>query len=189
LKRLWAGLSVVVLALAMSASARAQVGIYAMFSGGYLSTVTAQSGPLTLSTQSVSAYGGTFGAYYNRYKLGPLRLGADGRFFIDSSTNGNNVYGNKLHGGLAGARLALVAREVPFSPFIQAEIGGVGTNYGTQSSSTTSFAYQINGGLDYTIIPRLDARAEYGTGEISSPYNGVSQTMQEFGIGLVLRLK
>ena len=174
--------------LVICGAARAQIGVYAMGSGGYLSTVTAHSGPLTLTSQSFSAYGGTFGVYDNVYKLGPLRLGGDGRFFVQSSSNSNS-YGNQLRGGLFGARLALLSKLVPFSPYIQAEIGGASTNYGTNSSRSTSFAYQVNGGLDYTIVPHLDARFEYGNGEISSVYSGYKQTMQQVGLGLVLRLK
>jgi hypothetical protein len=176
------------LAMGMCSAAHAQLGIYAMGSGGYLSSVTAPSGPLTVTSQSFGAYGGTFGVYRNVYKLGPLRLGADGRAFLQSSVN-NNSYGNQLRGGLVGARLALVSKAAPFSPFIQAEVGGASTNYGTSATRSTSFAYQVSGGLDYTIIPRLDARFEYGNGQISAVYSGYKQTMQQVGLGLVFRFK
>jgi hypothetical protein len=157
-----------------------------MGSGGFLSSVTAQSGPLTLTSDSFSAYGGTFGMYENYRHLGPLTFGGDGRLFIQSSAT-NHAYGNQLRGGLAGARLALFSRTVPFSPYIQAEIGGVGTNYGSQASRSTSFAYQIQGGLDYTIVPHLDARFEYGSGEIGALFPGNRQEMQQVGIGIVVR--
>jgi hypothetical protein len=162
------------LAIGMCSAARAQLGVYAMGSGGYLSSVTAPSGPLTVTSQSFGAYGGTFGVYKN--------------FYLQSSVNSNS-YGNQLRGGLVGARLALVSKAAPFSPYIQAALGGASTNYGTSATLSTSFAYQVSGGLDYTIIPRLDARFEYGNGQISSVYSGYKQTMQQVGLGLVFRFK
>jgi hypothetical protein len=171
----------------LGGGARAQVAVYAMGSGGFLSSVTAQSGPLTLSSDSFSAYGGTFGLYDDYKHWGPVAFGGDGRFFIQSTAT-DRAFGNQLRGGLGGARLALFSRAVPFSPYIQAEIGGVGTNYGTQATRSTSFAYQIQGGLDYTIVPHLDARFEYGGGEIGAIFPGNRQEMQQVGLGLVVRL-
>jgi hypothetical protein len=157
-----------------------------MGSGGFLSSVNAQSGPLTLTSDSFSAYGGTFGVYDNYRHWGPVKFGGDGRFFIQSSKHG--TYGNQLRGGLVGARLALFSHAVPFSPYIQAEIGGVGTNYGTQSQRSTSFSYQVQGGLDYTIFPHLDGRFEYGAGQIGALFPGNRQEMQQIGLGLVVRI-
>jgi hypothetical protein len=185
LKRVWAILFVLSFVF-VTVRGHAQVAVYAMGSGGFLSSVNAPSGPLTLTSDSFSAYGGTFGVYDNYRHFGPVKFGGDGRFFIQSSAN-NNSYGNQLRGGFVGARVALFSRTVPFSPYIQAEIGGVGTNYGTQSSRSTSFAYQIQGGLDYTIVPHLDARFEYGAGEIGSQFSGTRQEMQQVGLGLVVR--
>jgi hypothetical protein len=171
----------------MAGRGRAQVAAYGMGSGGFLSSVTAQSGPTTLTSDSFSAYGGTFGVYDNTKHLGPVHFGGDGRVFLESSSN-NNRYGNSLKGGLVGARLALLSRLVPFSPYVQAEIGGVSTNYGTQAAKTLSFAYQIQGGLDWTLFPHLDARIEYGAGQIGALYSGKRQEMQQVGLGLVVRL-
>lgn len=186
MKRLWAGFAVCVM-LVVCGRARAQVGIYGMGSGGFLSSVNAQIGPETLTSASFSAYGGTFGVYDNYLHLGPVRVGGDGRFFIQSKSN-NNGYNNQLRGALAGARLALFSHVVPFSPYIQAEIGGVGTNYGTQSQRSTSFAYQVQGGLDYTIFPHVDGRFEYGAGQIGSQFSGSRQQMQQIGLGIVVRI-
>jgi hypothetical protein len=166
----------------------AQVAVYGQYSGGFLSAATAQSGLTTLVSPSFAAWGGTFGAYDNLYHVGPLKLGGDGRFFIESS-RGSTVAGNQIRGTLFGARLALFSKAVPFSPYIQAEMGVASTNYGTQSTRSASFAYQINGGLDYTIVPHLDARFEYGNGQLGSTYAGTRQTMQQLGLGLVVRLK
>jgi hypothetical protein len=42
-------------------------------------------------------------------------------------------------------------------------------------------------GLDYTIVPHLDARFEYGGGEIGAQFPGNQQGMQQVGLGLVAR--
>ncbi len=180
-------LSLLLAGIAITTPASAQIGIYGMGSGAFLGTATATQGSLVAQQSGFSAYGGTFGLYDNFLRLGPLKLGADARYFQETSSN-NNTYGNKLHGGLAGARLALNLPLFPLKPYLQAEIGGVGTNYGTQADDTGSFAYQIQGGVDYTIFPHLDLRAEYGGGQITSVYgSGNKQSLQEAALGLVVR--
>lgn len=132
------------------------------------------------------AVGGfTIGAYDDFAKIGPLRFGIDGRYFTQSGANGNS-YGNKIHGGLVGARLSLKLPIFPLKPFVQAEAGGVGTNYGVNAQTTSSSAWQINGGVDLTVFPHLDLRAEYGGGEINA-FQGGNQVLQEVGGGAVLR--
>lgn len=173
--------------IVLCAGAGAQVAVYGMGSGGYLSSVNAGIGPQTLTSSSLSAYGGTFGVYDSFLHLGPVHLGGDARGFLQSSSN-NNPYGNQLRGGLAGGRVSLFSHFVPFSPYLQAEVGAVSTNYGTQTQRSTSLAYQVQGGLDYTLFPRIDARFEYGAGQIGSLYSGTQQTMQQIGLGLVVRI-
>ena len=163
-------------------SAQAQYGLYAMGSGGYLGSVTASTG----SQNSLSAYGGTFGFYDTLLHAGPVRLGGDARYVIESS-GGSTQYGNQIRSGLVGGRLDLFSHAVPFSPYIQAEIGGASTNYGRYASRSSSFAYQIQVGLDYTIVPHLDARVEYGGGQIGSDVNGNREGMQQVGLGVVAR--
>ncbi len=168
------------LLLAGAPAADAQIGVYAMGNGGFLGSADGRSG--------FSAYGGTFGIYDNLVRLGPVKLGADARYFEDTSSNGNpQTNGNTLHGGLAGLRLALNLPLLPFKPYVQAEAGGVGTNYGTQPNTLGVFAYQVQGGLDYTVFPHLDLRAEYGAGNIRAYGSNDRQTLQEAGLGAVLR--
>lgn len=162
-----------------SAAARAQVGLYGMGSGGHFSEPGAQGGTIT-------AWGGTVGLYDNFIPLGPVKLGGDGRVFVQNSGN-STPYGNKLLGGLIGLRLALSVPAIPFHPYIQAEVGGVGTNNGDSASRTASVAYQVQGGLDVTVFPHLDLRGEYGAGQASSIQNS-GHTLEEFGAGVVLRL-
>ena len=155
-----------------------------MGSGGFLGSVNAAQGSLVLNS-GFSAYGGTFGVYDDFTHLGPLHLGVDGRYFQDTSSNGNS-YGNKLRGGLGGVRVDLHLPAVPFRPYLQGEAGVASTNYGVNPNSTSSLAYQIQGGLDFTIFPHLDLRAEYGGGQING-YGGNQQALQEVGLGLVVR--
>ncbi|HEX4154521.1 MAG TPA: hypothetical protein VHY48_02800 [Acidobacteriaceae bacterium] len=162
-----------------TSAALAQVGIYGMGSGGRFSAPGAQNG-------SVIAWGGTVGVYDNFVPLGPVKLGGDGRIFVQNSGS-STQYGNKLLGGLIGLRLALSAPMIPFRPYIQAEVGGVGTNNGDSASRTASVAYQVQGGLDVTVLPHLDLRGEYGAGQASSISNS-GHTLEEFGAGVVLRL-
>ena len=183
--RLWATMLVLGLGVG-GGSARAQMGLYAMGSGGYLGSVMATSGSLVVSQNSLSAYGGTFGFYGTLLRAGPLRFGGDARYVIESS-DGSTPYGNQIRSGLVGPRLALFSHAAPFSPYIQFEIGGASTNYGHYASRSSSFAYQVQFGLDYTVAPHIDARVEYGGGKIGSAFNGYRQEMQQVGLGIVAR--
>ena len=182
---LWAAILVLGLGIGCG-SARAQYGIYAMGSGGFLGSVTATSGSLVVSQDSLSAFGGTFGMYGTLLKAGPLRFGGDARYVIESSS-GSTPYGNQIRSGLVGPRLALRSHLAPFSPYIQFLIGGASTNYGRYASRSSSFAYQVQFGLDYAVAPHVDARVEYGGGKLGSAFNGYHTEMQQVGIGVVVR--
>lgn len=172
-------LVVLVLVLGLAAiPACAQIGIYAMGSGGRFTPADAGG--------SDTAWGGTVGVYDDFASFGPVRLGGDGRVFVENSGN-STQYGNKLLGGLLGLRLDVRVPAIPFRPYIQAEVGGVGTNNGDSASRTASVAYQVQGGLDVTIFPHLDLRGEYGAGQANSISNS-SHILQQFGAGVVLRL-
>ena len=179
-------LSLSSLLIAGASAAHAQVAVYGMGSGGFLGSTAAAPGSLLAQNSGFSAYGGTFGVYDDFARLGPLKLGGDARYLQQTSSNGNS-YGNKLRGGLVGLRLALKLPVFPLKPYVQAEIGDVATNYGTQPNEPNSFAYQVQAGLDYTIFPHLDLRGEYGGGQINGYGNGQKQTLQQVGVGLVVR--
>lgn len=181
--RFWAAILVLGVALGVGCgSARAQTGIYGMFSGGFVGSSVAPH-----ATQpSYSQFGGTFGLYSTLLPLGPLRLGMDGRYIIESS-GGSTPYGNQLQSGLFGPRLAFFSHLIPFSPYVQLEIGGASTNYGHFPSRSTSFAYQAQFGVDDTLFPHIDARVEYGTGTIGSDIGGNRERMQQISGGLVFR--
>ena len=165
-------------------AAPAQVAVYAMGSGGFVGA--SQPGTTGSGSNSFNTWGGTFGVYDDFLRLGPLKFGSDFRYFQETSS-GNNGYDNKLHGGMGGVRLSLKLPLLPPKPYIQAEVGGVGTNYGVQPDSVFSFAYQVQGGLDFTVFPHLDLRAEYGGGQLDGYNGGNKASLQEAGLGLVVR--
>jgi hypothetical protein len=172
---------VVALWMAVCGVARAQLGLYVIGSGGTLGASAISNTP------SFTAWGGTVGGYDNFFGAGPLKLGGDARFFVQSSGNSNS-FGNQLRGGMVGMRLALNPPVLPLKPYVQAEVGGASTNYGVQSNRALNFAYQVQGGVDWTIFPHVDVRGEYGGGQTTGTLGGASRSLQEFGAGIVIRL-
>ncbi len=165
-------------------AAHAQLAFYGMGSGGHLAGNNVGG---TGANGSFTAWGGTVGSYDNFLGAGPLKLGADARYFVQSGSN-SNAYGNQLRGGMLGLRLAVHPPILPLKPYLQAEVGGASTNYGTSASRTLNFAYQVQGGVDWRILPHVDVRGEYGGGKATGLLGGASLTLQEFGAGIVLRL-
>jgi len=175
-----------VLATGMAASARAQVAPYAMFSLGHYSGLGVGAGTAATQSGGFNAYGGTFGAYDNLLKAGPLHVGADARLMIENSGN-STQYGNKVAGFLTGGRLEINTIALPIRPYGQVELGVVATNNGTQANKNSSFAYQFQFGGDFTLIPHVGARVEYGAGQVETG-GGTNHTLQSFGAGIVVRL-
>ncbi|HEX5284922.1 MAG TPA: outer membrane beta-barrel protein [Bryocella sp.] len=168
-------------------AAKAQAGVYGMLSAGHYSGLGVGYGTASNQSGGMTADGGTFGVYDNFMPFGPVRFGGDARVIIQNSAN-STQYGNKLAGFLFGPRLEIAPPPpIPVKPYIQLEFGGVGTNNGSSHSKSTSFAYQVNGGIDFTVLPHLDIRGEYGAGQLTS-IGGTHHTLQEFGVGLVLRM-
>jgi hypothetical protein len=170
----------------ISKPSRAEVGVYGMASGSFLgSTGTLYPGQTYVEGGSFGAPGGTFGIYGNILTLGPIRLGADARYFFSSSSNQTGIVRNKLSGSLGGLRVAFKVPIVPLKPYVQGEVGAIITNYGFTGNQTSRLAYQVQGGVDYTVIPHFDLRAEYGAGQADGVYR--KQALQEVGLGLVFR--
>jgi hypothetical protein len=167
--------------MAVCGAARAQLGLYVMGSGGKL-------GANVIGNNSgFTAWGGTVGGYDDFLGAGPIKIGGDARFFVQSSGN-SNAFGNQLRGGLVGMRLAVHPPILPLKPYVQAEVGAASTNYGVQANRSLNFAYQVQGGVDWTIFPHVDVRGEYGGGKAIGSLGGTSIALQEFGGGIVLRL-
>ena len=149
----------------------AQTGVYLDFSAAKLSAGTGDW-----------MYGPTVGLYHSvGYGLVSAGLDARGTFLTRD--------GAHLYSGLVGPRLALTPHVLPFKPYVEGLVG-VG-NYGTGAvggnATSTNFEYQLLGGVDMTILPRIDWRVvEFSYGGLSV-LNG-SYNPKTLSTGIVLRL-
>ena len=145
--------------LAYAPTAQAQTGIYAQFTG--------QSNDLNSSNGWF--WGATFGFYRDRHSVGPVHLGLDFRGAILKHDQA------QFDSGLGGLRLTIVPHVIPFKIYAEA-LGGAGIV--SDGPTSTHAQYQVNGGLEYTILPRIDWRVA----EIA--YNGYSGTGAGNPVGL-----
>ena len=171
-------------------SADAQVGVYGKLDLTHFSNNTNKT--------SEWFYGPGIGIYDCFLHVGPVQLGADLR--------GNYLFGSndKYRSVLGGVRVAVKPPLLPIRPYAEGLIGIAGTkssqtgSFNTASSVSfsntfgTKFAYQILGGVDWTILPHLDLRlAEVGYGQasaVSSEVNPPSSSIVTISSGIVLRL-
>lgn len=180
------GLAVLAVA-GVALSAEAQIAPYAMFSAGHYSGQGVGVGTAPTASGGITSLGATLGVYDDRYSVGLVHVGGDARLILENSAN-STTYGNKITGFLFGGRVDGDVPAFPVRPYVQAEIGVVGSNAGTSTSRNTSFAYQVQFGADFgLIIPHLSGRLEYGAGQVETGGNS-NHTLQTFGAGLVLRL-
>ena len=167
-----------VVAAAEVASAQAQTGIYAEFTGG---KVSAAGAPWM--------FGPTVGLYHDN-GLGLLALGYDvrGSFLRRGDTQGtdSNASLNTLE---VGARLAVTPHVLPIKPYAEALVGygGLTVGQGTARESASHATYQFLGGVDFTFFPRLDWRVvEFSYGRLSGL--GDTYAPKTLSTGLVFRL-
>jgi hypothetical protein len=153
-------------------SSHAQLGLY----GGF--TVQNVGGP---RNDGIVLYGGTLGAYLASGRLAILNVGVDLRG--SSSRSG----GDSFTSGAIGPRVGLNLHVIPLHPYVEAT-AGLGNVGFKGSSSVTRFEYQLLGGLDITVLPRIDWRlVEYSYGGMSYP-NSAAYHPKSLTTGLVLRL-
>ena len=151
----------------------AQLGLYGAF------TVQNVGGPVN---NGYDLYGGTFGAYLASGRLAIASLGVDlrGSFAKNGGTSFNT--------GSIGPRLALNTHILPIQPYIEATVGLANINVaGGSPSNGTKFEYQLLGGLDYTVFPRVDWRVEYSYGGVSA-MDSYDLHPRSLSTGIVLRL-
>jgi hypothetical protein len=90
--------------------------------------------------------------------------------------------------GSIGPRIGLNLHILPIHPYIEGTIGLGHVDFTASTGSDTKFEYQVLGGLDYTILPRIDWRvAEYSYGGLST-INNYNYRPKSLSTGLVLRL-
>jgi hypothetical protein len=161
---------VVMLTMGVGA-ARAQAGVYAGFAASdyHVPNVGWQYGPL-------------FGVYYQPWGAPFLRAGLDVRASLLGSGS------EKVDSILVGPRVQIHPHVVPVMPYAEILIGGSHVNVGQGSAviDKTGAEYQVVGGIDMTIFPRLDWRiAEVSWGSVQNAGDVKPATVTT---GLVLRL-
>lgn len=154
-------------------AATAQVGIYGEFSATKLNV-----------PNTSWIYGPTFGAYLDKGHFWVFRSGVDARGAILGSGS------TTLDSGLVGPRVAVRLHPLPMQPYVEALIGAGHADYGQGEAyvSATKFQYQFLGGLDLTILPRIDWRlVEFSYGGLSGL--GSSFNPKTISTGIVIRLR
>lgn len=158
--------------LLFSFHAHAQAGAYAEVSAAKVNV-----------PNSNWVYGPTFGVYLDPLHAGILAAGMDARGAI----LGSGV--NTLDSGLIGPRLVFTPHVLPIMPYIEGLVGIGHAGYYQNSGATTvnKFQYQFLGGVDWTILPRIDWRVvEFSYGGLSGL--GSSFNPKTISTGIVLRL-
>ncbi|HTJ29766.1 MAG TPA: hypothetical protein VL346_04675 [Acidobacteriaceae bacterium] len=156
-----------VMGLGLAVGAQAQTGIYGEFTGAKIS-----------ANNSKWMFGPTVGLYHDSGH-GLVATGLDVRGTFVGRGN------ESLDTLLGGVRLAITPRVLPFKPYGEV-LGGLG-HLKVGNSTSNKFAYQFIGGLDDTILPRLDWRViEFSYGRLAGLSD--SYAPKTISTGLVLRL-
>jgi hypothetical protein len=151
----------------------AQLGLYGAFTAQNL------GGP---NNNGYDLYGGTFGAYLASGRLAVLSVGVDVRGSFAKNDRAS------FDTGAIGPRIGLNLHILPIHPYIEGTIGLGHVDFTASTGSDTKLEYQLIGGLDYTIQPRIDWRvAEYSYGGLST-INNYNYRPKSLSTGLVLRL-
>jgi len=158
------------LLLLAPAALRAQIGVYAGFSGA----------PVGGAIGTNWAYGPLVGIYkQSGYAANLVSVGADLRASF-LTRNGFHYYT-----GAVGPRIAFKAPVLPFRPYLEGLVGVGNVQNGSGAGSSTNLNYQVVGGLDTTIFPRLDWRVvEFSYSAVTSQ----SVNAKILTTGLVLRI-
>lgn len=129
-------------------------------------------------------FGPQFGIQTDFMHAGPLHLGVDFRGSILSRGDA------KFNNGMGGVRASLHTRALPVTPYMQASAGIAGFNYGRRQAMTNILQYEVDGGVDVSLAPRVSWKmVEIGGGGLSTLGSGTSGANGTFHIstGLALR--
>jgi hypothetical protein len=194
-------------AVATTASAHAQFGVYGEFTVDRLSNIASSPLPAPATTgpntraNTADPLGGTGGVYYDFLKLGPVKLGADLRGSILTTKRGANVSfndtGTRIYSALGGVRAVFHTRLAPLKPYIQVSAGLGRSDYGLSNTTSTghvilynNFEYEGLAGLDIKLLPIMDWRlAELGYGGLN-PFGTYSHNypIKQVSMGFVFNL-
>ncbi|MFP5227786.1 MAG: hypothetical protein ACLGXA_09140 [Acidobacteriota bacterium] len=148
---------------------------------------TAVYGAFSASSYNLShngwQYGSTFGLYSQPFGAPFVRAGFDLRVALSGSGN------ETVDSFLAGPRAQLHPHVFPVMPYAEALAGlaHVNVSDGVTNSNGNGFVYQFLGGLDITVLPRVDWRAiEYTWASVHSPHANFHP--QTISMGIVLRM-
>jgi hypothetical protein len=164
-------------AIATTAIAHAQLGVYGTVSVNRLSGIQGSPNATGQVNNSVDPVGGGAGVYYDFMKLGPVRLGADLRGTITDSKQGAYTTargsGTRIYSGLGGIRAVFHTPFVPLKPYIQASAGIGRSDYGLFTNGLVvvhnNLQYEGFAGVDYKLLPVMDFRVvELGYGALTS---------------------
>jgi hypothetical protein len=186
-----------------TATAYAQLGVYGTFTAQRLGNL--KSSPEATNSgainNDVSPLGGTGGVYYDFFKIGPVKLGADLRGSIVTTKRGAftnaNGGGARINSALFGVRAVFNAPlfHSVLKPYLQASAGLGSTNYGLLYGSNgvslrTNFEYMGFAGVDIPLLPIMDFRiVELGIGGLD-PFgtNSHNYSLQSVSSGVVFHL-
>ena len=171
--RLHCALFALLLFLLSIPAAQAQTGIYGQFSASHFNS---------LPNTNEWGYGGGFGLYSDFLKVPFGKIGGDIRFQTTRPADNTTLYSTLL-----GPRLAIHPKVVPLNPYVEFLFGAGHFSYGNNSPSTTQFDWRATGGLDKTVLPRLDWRViEVSYGQLNT-FSGTLHVVT-LTTGIVLRL-
>ena len=199
--------------VATTVSAKAQIGVYGMFTVDRLSNIASSplplppnaTGPAFARANTVDPVGGTGGVYYDFMKLGPVKLGADLRGSIMTTKRGAylnfNGPGAHIYSVLGGVRGSFQTPVKSLKPYVQISAGLGRSDYGLYSSLPASnqrvpnviysnFEYEGLAGLDIKLLPIMDWRvAEFGYGGLD-PFGTFSHNypIKQVSMGFVFHL-
>jgi len=194
-------------AVATTASAHAQIGVYGEFTVDRLSNIASSPLPGNPTTgpnariNTADPLGGTGGIYYDFLKLGPVKLGADVRGSILTTKRGANVSfndsGTRIYSALGGVRALFHTPVAPLKPYLQISAGLGRSDYGLSNTTSTgqvilynNFEYLGLAGLDIKLLPIVDWRvAEFGYGGLD-PFGTYSHNypIKQVSMGFVFHL-
>jgi hypothetical protein len=206
-------LFLVAVAVATTASAHAQLGVYGEFTVDRLSNIASSPQPLPPNStdpafkrrDTVDPLGGTGGVYYDFLKLGPVKLGADVRGSILTTKRGAYVNfngpGARIYSALGGVRASFQTPVKSLKPYIQISAGLGRSDYGlfvyrppsqapVPNAIFSNFQYEGLAGLDIKLLPIMDWRvAEFGYGGLD-PFGTYSHNypIKQVSMGFVFHL-
>ncbi|MBS1816142.1 MAG: hypothetical protein JSS87_14825 [Acidobacteria bacterium] len=168
-----------------ASTARAQIGAYLNFTAQHIDSSARNIGDTAGDlSDGTWVFGPQLGFYNDFMHLGPLHLGTDFRGSILSHGDA------KFNNGMGGLRASIHSFALPISPYVQASAGIAGFNYGRPQGMTKILQYELSGGVDLTVFPRIDWKlVEIGGGALTTFGKGEDGANGTFHIstGLAVR--